>query len=477
MAKIYVFGIGGTGARVLRSLTMLLSAGVELDNKNKVDEIVPIFIDPDSGSGDLTRTVELLNKYTTVREKLKFTTSTKNKFFKTKITSINHNFSLPIKDTDDMKFREYIDDSSLDKNNKALVNMLFSEENLNSDMSIGFKGNPNIGSVVLNQLIDTREFEDFANTFEKGDMIFIVSSIFGGTGASGFPLLLKNLRSNKDMKNFALINNAQIGAISVLPYFNLEVNKESAIDSNTFISKTRSALSYYSKNLAELDTLYYIGNNNVPSYQNNDGGYKQENNAHFVELASALSIIDFIKSTDTEREFDKITTSHKEFGIKNDVKDIYFGDLETISKNEIAKPLTKFLLFTKYINEVIYKEYKHQPWAKKVKADKGFFTTNFYSTLKIIQDEYITWLTEMSNNTPSFEPYDISGANKVFDIIKGVEPARVKNIYSEYAYLGYTLIDNELNSEKQLSGTGREDRFMETFHNAMDAIVNKKFNF
>ena len=38
MAKLYVFGIGGTGARVLRSFTMMLAAGVKVG----VDEVVPI---------------------------------------------------------------------------------------------------------------------------------------------------------------------------------------------------------------------------------------------------------------------------------------------------------------------------------------------------------------------------------------------------------------------------------------------------
>ena len=40
MSKLYVFGIGGTGSRVLRSLTMLLASGVEC----KADTIVPIII-------------------------------------------------------------------------------------------------------------------------------------------------------------------------------------------------------------------------------------------------------------------------------------------------------------------------------------------------------------------------------------------------------------------------------------------------
>ena len=43
MSKLYVFGIGGTGSRVLRSFTMMLAAGVKIG----ANEIVPIIIDPD----------------------------------------------------------------------------------------------------------------------------------------------------------------------------------------------------------------------------------------------------------------------------------------------------------------------------------------------------------------------------------------------------------------------------------------------
>lgn len=57
MSKIFLFGIGGTGARVLRSLTMMLATGVKLG----VDEIIPIIIDPDAANADLTRTVWIFN--------------------------------------------------------------------------------------------------------------------------------------------------------------------------------------------------------------------------------------------------------------------------------------------------------------------------------------------------------------------------------------------------------------------------------
>lgn len=57
MSKLYVFAIGGTGSRVLRSLTMMLASGVKLG----VDKIVPIIIDPDNSNADLTLAVETMN--------------------------------------------------------------------------------------------------------------------------------------------------------------------------------------------------------------------------------------------------------------------------------------------------------------------------------------------------------------------------------------------------------------------------------
>lgn len=96
-------------------------------------------------------------------------------------------------------------------------------------MEVGFKGNPNIGSVVLNQIAHSVDFGTFASEFIDGDRIFIISSIFGGTGASGFPLLLKTLRTGNNFQNYNIINHATIGAITMLPYFKLKPDDNSEI--------------------------------------------------------------------------------------------------------------------------------------------------------------------------------------------------------------------------------------------------------
>ena len=142
-------------------------------------------------------------------------------------------------------FAQYMNFGTLSVENQALARILFSDINWGTMMDVGFKGNPNIGSVVLNQFTRSQDFVDFAANFQQGDRIFIISSIFGGTGASGFPLLLKNLRGiDSKLPNADLIRNAPIGAITVLPYFNVESDADGRhiIDGSTFISKAKAAL-------------------------------------------------------------------------------------------------------------------------------------------------------------------------------------------------------------------------------------------
>ena len=276
MAKLYIFGIGGTGARVLRSLTMMLASGVQLGQ----DEIVPIFIDPDESNADLSRTVDLMNLYSRIRQNLTFASSNNNKFFRTSINQELPGFRLQIKDTDDKSFQKFMDVSTMSRENQAMVKLLFSEKNLKSKMDVGFKGNPNIGSVVLNQIVNSDDFDTFANGFSAGDKIFVISSIFGGTGASGFPLLLKTLRTGNSFPNFQTINDAEIGAVTILPYFKLKPSDESEIDSSTFISKTKSALAYYEDNISknnQINALYYLGDDVQNIYENYEGGVEQKN--------------------------------------------------------------------------------------------------------------------------------------------------------------------------------------------------------
>lgn len=463
MSKIFVFGIGGTGSRVLRSLTMMLAAGVKFG----ADEVVPVIIDPDTANADLTRTVALLNNYAAIRSDLSFGSENKTRFFRTEIGRILPNYLLRIDDTDDKQFNQFIDYASMSKPNRALAKMLFSDNNLESSMEVGFKGNPNIGSVVLNQLAHSEGFADFANSFSEGDRIFIISSIFGGTGASGFPLLLKTLREGSNFPNYDLINHATIGAVSILPYFKLQQDNESEIDSSTFVSKTKSALAYYEKNISRngiIDALYFLGDEVANTYENHEGGIMQENAAHLVEFLGATAIVDFSHS-----QFN--TSVNLELGLRDVDGAVSFQNFYRKLFDMLYFPLTQFALTA---NALTFKldTYKASSFNANRGNFEGFYQGSFFAELSKLLGRYREWLQEMKANKRSLDLFNLDCGDHPFDLVTGVKPNRIWSKYSDYS-----LVTDRLNAAiKHCSSKGKENRFLEMFYLGTEKLVSEKLS-
>jgi len=457
---------------------MLLAAGVECG----VDTIVPIIIDRDMSNKDLSRTILLIEDYIDVNRIAD--TKGKNKFFKTKIELLNNELCLQLKDNT-QKFSDFIGKSTMSPENQALVEMLFSNETLELDMTAGFQGNPNIGSVVLNQFDDSDIFKAFATNFSKGDKIFIISSIFGGTGASGFPLLRKILHTpnvkgsdGQDLPNWGLVNDALIGAISVLPYFMVgSATDNSLVNSDTFIDKSKAALSYYKTEDKKLDTFYYIADKRTTTYDHHKGGDEQKNDAHFVELASALAILDFVnpdkeKSNIHRNAEKKINyTTYKEFGMNADVAEINFNDLVDETKKLLINPLSRFMLFRNYMTMVFDKESKYQPYARK-RFNNDFRKNETIKKLEAVQAQFYNWLQEMEKQNRRFSPFNLTTLS-AFDFVKGDVSI---NESKDFMYKNWAKVDNELNSQigKMDKALKNEQCFIELFYSTTEELINYK---
>lgn len=486
MSKIYVFGIGGTGARVIRSLTMLLASGVKLGEN--IDTVIPVIIDQDRSNGDLTRTIALLKTYKSLHDQLKFGRNSKSEFFKTNIDDLNTSFRMQVADVADKDFQSYIKYLNLDTRNKALVSLLFSKKNLEARMDVGFKGNPNMGSVVLNNF-STEADNDLGSileSFQSGDKIFIISSIFGGTGAAGFPLLLKTLRQaqSSQLPSAALVANAPIGAITVLPYFGVQHDEDSEINMDSFMSKAKAALSYYRDNL-NTDVLYYISDKLSKNYDNHEGDSAQRNNAHFVEMVAALSIIDFCKNN-VQHDGSK---SFKEFGFNEDKPVVSIRTLADSTRALVGKPLISMFIFEKFYKEHLKNTWENA-WAKDFsyadddnegKMDSTVMSHDFFVKLtKFLKDFDNEWLREMANNSRAFKPFNLetSGEN-IFNSIDGYETEKTgfwgkltsKNLD------GYEAIDNAIadisnDLHKKLP---MYDYFMDVHWQAINKVLKSKF--
>ncbi len=494
MAKLFVFAIGGTGSRVIKALTMLMAAGVKIEN---TDRIVPIIIDPDSANGDLTRSEEILRLYKNIRKKGVDGIDEKNKFFfKVPVSTpdelgegklASDHFRYDISEVKDNLFKDYIGYGELDTPNKAITSLLFSKDNLESNMEVGFKGNPNIGSVVLNKFRDSSFFRQFAQSFGENDRVFIISSIFGGTGAAGFPIILKNIRAAQaDVPNHMSLRNANVGAVTILPYFKVnDAGRNSSIDSNTFISKTKAALSYYARNICEnqsLDALYYIGDQFTDhTVEGADGASFQKNSAHFIELAAALAIVDFMKRPDDEFSHANGKSGNPkyfEYGLKEATGDITFKFLGDHTYDLIAKPLTQYALF-----DLFYKQYFDEEGEKSAlftkngnnKLTKSAMDKRFSEDLAKFNRHFSEWLEEMKRSKVSFQPINETVDKKNFlNLVVGV-PEKTSFLSRVRGEEAMVQLLNETDKEDGLDALGDSNKkLLATFAKATERVVTKK---
>ncbi len=462
--RLFLFAIGGTGSRVLKSLLMLSAAGVRpLDENGKPVkdlEIVPVIIDPHKANEDLKRTEALLNDYRDIRRKLYGNEPNADGFFANRIVTLREimsNTSVTLNDTfifnlgavENAKFREFIGYDTMNEANQALTSLLFANYQLENKMNIGFVGSPNIGSVALNEIKDSNEFKAFSNIFRQGDRIFFISSIFGGTGAAGFPIMVKNIRQAANLEgieNRDALSRAPIGGLTVLPYFTLEGNKhDQRIATSDFIVKTQSALYYYKNTLtgandSNVNSIYYLGDQvRSKPYLYDPGEHGQRNNAHLIELIGALAPLDFAgvpESKLSDPDGYPLPTTAYEYALAKDDLSLNFLSLGHRTRQLIYEPMSKFhllfLFLTTGFKDVIGQGFTED--VPKIKSD--FLVSQFYRTLV---DQfllgYAQWLTEMNDNMRSvalFKPGEI-------DMAHAIEGVSVKK-----RLLGHYKVDNDV---------------------------------
>lgn len=458
MAKTFIFAIGGTGARVLRSLTMLMASGV----KGMTEDICPIIIDYDLHNGDKDRAITCMKKYSEIQSlvangdgaKLEDNNNGYRPYFSTKIGQLNGItdwswlFTLR-KGMEILKYSDYIDYDNVNlytPTSQDFVNCLY-DTNINSvytelnlNMKEGFQGNPNIGSVVFNDLKGNNEFNAFSDSFRAGDRIVVIGSIFGGTGSSGIPKIVSAIRNHSK----ADIKNASLSVVLVLPYFavNSSNDKEISIKSNIFNSKTKAALNYYDRSglNAQINSIYYVGDKVQTKVEPHLGNKEQKNNAHIVELIGAMSVAHFITSAQNGNQRSKY-----KFNAANDIVNgigihELIGESNSWAQNEfvvsILHNLINFMLSVHYFLDNIvcsqkrmderqfYKELKLNFDNKKIKSsgnaspiqDYCAALYDFICKKENVNDDdgFWPWMEEL-HNKKSHGTHCL----KIFDLDKG----------------------------------------------------------
>jgi hypothetical protein len=454
MARLYIFAIGGTGARALRSFTHVVAAGTPvLDEHGRPMEVVPLVIDPDRENGDTLECLATLADYLKVQAQLPPGTGRDypRGFFQTTISGYAQlQAATPLTRPDGRPMPAALDaesfrcgfidavktktfgeviaydflESELEHGEptRLLVDALYSRGNLETRLTGGFLGNPNVGTIVLNQIRYSRELQLLTSLLLPGDRIFIISSIFGGTGAAGFPVLVKLLRQglNANGEEATALRHATIGALTVLPYFGLDDAPGGPVDANAFIPKTKAALAYYAHHLHQVNALYYLGDPPRQRYANTPTGIKQRNPDHVVELIAATAILHF-----AAQPAEKLLASspvYHECGVRLEPSmPLTLRALGPIAE-PIEQPLTQLAMARLFLREMNTPADKRlllaQPWAREGEFQASFFEAQSpaFGPLLSFLDRWWTSLSRMSDNEPKLHLFGDSFANLRRDI-------------------------------------------------------------
>lgn len=505
--KIFIFAIGGTGARVLRSLSMLMAAGVEGLNKNT--QIYPLIIDYDTENGDKDRAIKCLENYSRIHE-LTYSDYTvnlqadangnadagaanepKDLMFrcplyqmKGQLKGSQTTFEMNHTVQTDAKYSDIINYSGLNNDKivtKELLRSLYNDSNeqetteLHIDTKVGFKGNPNIGSVILNDIINTNAYKDFESFFAAGDRIILVGSIFGGTGSSGIPVLVNHLKTNASKD---AIKNAPLSVVLVTPYFNItepENKTEGYINDKLFNSKTKAALNFYRDEInSKINSIYYVGDRVASTLSHNIGRSKQKNPANIVELLSAMSIVHFIGRTEQDIHADATMGNEWKFGMPqavdlNKTKELFIRDFDTETRTSIFDHLTALAYAFKYTDEFVEKnpkEIKDSPFYKLLELNEIATLVNDHKksnevndnlnykglmlTLEALNDFYDKmkeWVDEIGSNSNGHKLSLFSFSEDFYRVIRGEEKSRKEKSIFGSEKIVPTLVKSDFDSD------------------------------
>ncbi len=298
MSKI-IIGVGGTGAKCVEAITHLAAIGAFGNER-----ILTLIVDPDSANGTLARVQRVGREYARVHHIL---AANQSGIFGPQFTQTTPDVWSPFSKDDQRSLRDFLEFDILRNSAPdlaSLVQVLYSQQELDANLDVGFLGHPSIGAAIFAKALDfgAQPWSTVLQTVEQAVGsgtnvdIMLLGSVFGGTGASGIPTIGRRLRDR--LASHA--TTVRIATTLVLPYFTFAYeNKESEAlraEAEHFVANSQSALTYYFKNDLDktFDAMYAVGDRQpVPMPHASKGGVSQNNAPHHVELIAALAAREF----------------------------------------------------------------------------------------------------------------------------------------------------------------------------------------
>lgn len=321
MAKeVFVIGIGGTGMRCIESFIHLCAIGMFDDT-----EVNMLALDTDKDNGNFTRLKNLKEAYVKTKGIGKKQVALKDTFFSAKLNYYQFSPDYSEKSTFDKLFN-YGDLKYRNPDEAAIADLLLTDNAKQFDLKHGYRAQTHLGSMLMYHSIvdevrqgntnsDLRRFiQKLIDASAGHPRVFILGSVFGGTGASSIPIIPKAIRDAANLMSDAtdIEKNAYFGATLLTAYFSFaapnanDLAKQKVIaTSDKFALNSQAAMMFYESDETVRKTyqrLYMMGTEGIgwkPGKVKDKvetGGADQENDSHYIELLSAFAAWHFFNS-------------------------------------------------------------------------------------------------------------------------------------------------------------------------------------
>lgn len=417
----YFISIGGSGAKVMESLTHLCAAGL-MPNKEKQSDLYVMAIDPDIGNGNLKRSstaLHCLNEFQSLeigRGTSLFKTNVKlSRPFIWSPTEADMNLD------DIMSYQAYRGTSI-----GNLYEVLYTQEERSTMLNEGFRGRPAIGAAVMAKkagldksnnlnIANEQAWDNLIHAIQQDvkngqeAKIFLAGSVFGGTGAAGVPTVARLLRSM--LKEYIDAGTARIGGALILPFFSFtptEQDKAAGMyaSSENFLTNTKAALKYYAMKDSGYDAMYFIGDSQLTAVDKfSIGAASQNNDAHIVDFYGALAALDFYsEKADSGQQCSYISHTADDSFCWNDLPDIKMEDGGEVRIKDAISQFARFIFaYVHLVKPVLsdlasgkLKDYQY-PWFRDFLAGLSIDTTEVRS-FEAYAESFATWLDQLEHS-------------------------------------------------------------------------------
>ncbi len=335
MAKrqYFVLGIGGTGMRCIESLIHLCAMGMFDET-----DIHLLALDTDSNNGNFARLKSLKEAYIGSKGG---NSTLKDTFFS---ANLNYYEFSPNYDRNS-SFKavyNYAQTQNTNKGEADLADLVFSKDVEGFNLRHGYRAQTHLGSMMMYHSIidaaksprqnDLKRFLSQLTTVSTtgNPRVFILGSVFGGTGASSIPVIPHALSKAAEIVNGGTVNvfqSAYFGSTLLTAYFNFKSPSETELQSQKIVAaserfalNSQVAMMFYDDDPSVRSTyqkFYMLGTEGLDWKPMKDeaqihtitGGETQINDSHFIELLAACAALDFLNDSDSNLNENKLNNA------------------------------------------------------------------------------------------------------------------------------------------------------------------------